>query len=653
MAESHGVKSVAPHLSNRIHRVNGYDKENGYMYYPVVIVGAGESGIAMAHKLKVDLKCDQFRIFDRQSGLGGTWWINRYPAVAVDIPAVFYSFSFAPNPNFSSFYPPGPEIYEYLQDVCTRFGFSDKIQLNTDVSVCKWLKEEEVWEITLNHMVAGAGDLSSKDRKRKIEKEGEKSVWASTETIRAKVLVSAVGGLVEPRDAPPDVPGWDTFKGDVFHSARWNHNVDFNNKDVVVVGTGCSAAQFVPRLIKAPYNAKSVTQIMRSPPWVVNRIIPPGGNEGWSKWSALVFKTVPGLMKLMRYSVAAAGEWDWRLFGGGEWHDKQRRQMEAKLVEYIKRTVPEKYQEILTPDYGVGCKRRIIDNTWFPVLHEENVDLTTLPLTEVKEKSVKLGPGRMYPDPAITTSKVSNEEREVPADVIVLANGFDTTRWLHPLTVIGDKGQDLVDTMQERGGPQAYQGTAFDGFPNFFIIFGPNTTTGHSSVILASENMVNYASKFIKPILSGDVRTVDVKRSAEEAYTADMQKQLKKTVWMSGGCNSWYFDKQGWNGTVLPYGQIWFWYRTAFPYYNHWSFTYTRKGLIKLMIARGAKILAVLVTLMSIVKIRRNAKAEELSVKEYLENMKDVVKMGVKMGTVLGINKTMERLKDVRRSILS
>lgn len=344
------------------------------------------------------------------------------------------------------------------------------------MSVCKWLKEEEVWEITLNHMVAGAGDLSSKDRKRKIEKDGENSVWVSTETIRAKVLVSAVGGLVEPRDAPTDVPGWDTFKGDVFHSARWNYDVDFNNKDVIVVGTGCSAAQFVPRLTKAPHNAKSVTQIMRSPPWVVDRLIPPGGNEGWSKWSPTVFKYVPGLMKVMRYSVAAGAEWDWRLFGGGEWHEKERKKLEVKLVEHIKKTVPEKYHEILTPDYGVGCKRRIFDNTWFPLLHEEKVDLTTLPLTKVREKSIMLGPGRMYPDPAVTTSKVSDDEREVPADVIVLANGFDTTRWFHPLKVIGDEGQDLVDTMQKRGGPQAYQGTAFDGVrsPQFLFITSAN-----------------------------------------------------------------------------------------------------------------------------------------------------------------------------------
>jgi cation diffusion facilitator CzcD-associated flavoprotein CzcO len=365
--------------------------------------------------------------------------------------------------------------------------------LNTDVSICKWLKEEEVWEITLHHMVPGVGDLSSKDRARKEKAQGERSVWAATETIRAKVLISAVGGIVEPRDAPSDVPGWDNFKGDVFHSARWNYNVDFNNKDVVVVGTGCSAAQFVPRLTKAPFNAKSVTQIMRSPPWVVNRQTPPGGDEAWKKWSPTVFKYVPGLLKLIRFNVAATAEWDWRLFGGGEFNDRERKKLEVKLLEHMKKSVPEKYHEILTPDYSVGCKRRIFDHTWFPMLNDENVELTTLPLTEVLEKSVKLGPGRMYPDPAITTSKVSNEEKEIPADVIVLANGFDVTRWLHPMTVIGTEGQDLVDTMQERGGPQAYQGTALDGVRTPSL--SPPFTSKPPSLLLLTHSFI--VSKFL------------------------------------------------------------------------------------------------------------------------------------------------------------
>lgn len=204
---------------------------------------------------------------------------------------------------------------------------------------------------------------------------------------------------------------------------------------------------------------------------------------------------------------------------------------------------------MLTPNYGIGCKRRIFDKRWYQSLNEPNIELTTQPLTRVNEHSVIIGPGAMYPPAA----KGGFPEREVPADVIVLANGFDTTKWLHPLKVAGKGGKDLVDTMEERGGAQAYQGTAMDGFPNFFIIFGPNTATGHSSVVLATENMVNYSLKFIKLLLNGEASTVDVKHDAEVAYTNEIQRSLKDTVFMSGGCTSWYFTSDGWNSTVYPY----------------------------------------------------------------------------------------------------
>jgi cation diffusion facilitator CzcD-associated flavoprotein CzcO len=214
----------------------------------------------------------------------------------------------------------------------------------------------------------------------------------------------------------------------------------------------------------------------------------------------------------------------------------------------MKRIVPEKYHEILTPDYGIGCKRRIFDKGWFSSLNDPNIELTTQPLKRLNEKSVTLGAGVTYPPNA----KGDYPEREIPADVVVLCNGFETTRWLHPLRVAGQGGKDLVETMEERGGSQAYQGTAMDGFPNFFMIFGPNTATGHSSVIMATENMVNYSLKFIRLILNGEVRTVDVKHEAEVAYTADIQESLKKTVFLSGGCVSWYY-KDGWCPTVYPY----------------------------------------------------------------------------------------------------
>jgi cation diffusion facilitator CzcD-associated flavoprotein CzcO len=217
-------------------------------------------------------------------------------------------------------------------------------------------------------------------------------------------------------------------------------------------------------------------------------------------------------------------------------------------MKRMKNLVPEKYHEMLTPDYGVGCKRRIFDKRWYLSLNENIIELTTQPLAGVNENSVLLGPGVTYPAGA----KSDLPKREIPADIIVLANGFDTTRWLHPLRVAGKGGRDLVETMEERGGAQAYQGTAMDGFPNFFMIFGPNTATGHSSVVMASENMVNYSLKFVKLLLDGEASTVDVKREAEVKYTSMIQRALKDTVFMSGGCSSWYYTNDGWNSTVYP-----------------------------------------------------------------------------------------------------
>lgn len=262
---------------------------------------------------------------------------------------------------------------------------------------------------------------------------------------------------------------------------------------------------------------------------------------------------MPGLRQALRFTLFAGAESAWfKLFPGTPYADKHRKIYEDQVLARTKKMIPEKYHEIMTPNYGVGCKRRIFDKRWLKSLNDPKIELTTQPLTRVNEKSVVLGPGIFYPPDA----KGEYPQREVPADVIVLANGFDITKWLHPLRVAGKGGKDLVETMDERGGPQAYQGTAIDGFPNFFIIFGPNTATGHSSVILASENMVQYSLKFIKPILKGDVAVVDVKHEAEVAYTREIQTSLKNTVWMSGGCSSWYYTNDGWNSTGYPYVYI-------------------------------------------------------------------------------------------------
>jgi len=275
-------------------------------------------------------------------------------------PAIFYSFSWAQNPNWTSFHPEGKEIVRYLQGVCEDYRIVDKIQLNTDVKECRWIEKEGIWDITLLHMANGAGDLSAHERQQKLNEQGPEPVYLHEEKIKAKVVVSAVGALVEPKLWPDSIPGKDKFQGEIFHSARWKYDVDLKDKDVVVVGTGCSAAQFVPTLPNE-YGAKSVTQIMRSPPWVVPRPQPLGGEESWAEWGPWLNNNIPGFRAGLRFMIFAGAEYDWRLFGTGEFSKKERAKLEADLIAHMKKTVPQKYWEILTPNYGVGCKSTIFN----------------------------------------------------------------------------------------------------------------------------------------------------------------------------------------------------------------------------------------------------------------------------------------------------
>ena len=217
------------------------------------------------------------------------------------------------------------------------------------------------------------------------------------------------------------------------------------------------AAQLVPKLPKAPYHAKSVTQLMRSPPWVVPKPQPPFGAEKWERHTPALFTTVPWLGRSIRALIFLASEVDFfQMFPNTPRAEKARKRIEARLLDHMRKSVPEKYHEMLTPDYGVGCKRRIFDETWFPSLSDPAIELSTLPLTSIQPREVTLGPGRTYPDPKDQNSKVPSEERKLPADVIVLANGFETKTWLHPLRVTGKDGRLMQDVWDERGGAQAY-----------------------------------------------------------------------------------------------------------------------------------------------------------------------------------------------------
>lgn len=463
---------------------------------------------------------------------------------------MFYSFSFAPKTDWSTIHPPGDEIAGYLADVCEQYQIVDKIQFHTDVKQLKWVEEDEEWEVTLSHLVPGTGDLSQYERDQLAIREGQERVYVKTEIVRAKIVVSGVGGLVEPKTWPDNIPGIDEFEGDIIHTARWDDSIDMQNKNVVVVGSGCSAAQVVPELAKPEANVRSVTQLMRTPPWVQPDIFNPVQLAWWKKWTPILFTNVPGLLRVSRNFLFFLLEHNFfAMFTDTAYGRWQRPRMEQRFLREMRKLAPEKYHEILTPNYSLGCKRRIINGDWYRSLNAPNVELTVQPLTRVHAKSVTLGPGCHYP-PNSTAPK--DEVREIPADVIVLGNGFETNQWLHPLKVIGKNNKNMEDLWAARGGAQAYQGLAMDHFPNFFMLFGPNTATGHTSVIFATENAVDYSLRFIKPILAGQVSTYEVKEEAERSWTQQVQDQLQKTVFRRGVCSSWYITDNGWNSSTYP-----------------------------------------------------------------------------------------------------
>lgn len=462
-------------------------------------------------------------------------------------PALLYSFSFSPKKDWTTLHPSGPEIAQYLADVCERYGIVDKIQLNTEIDELKWLEDVEEWQVTLTHLIPGTGELARSDRNVLVAKEGKRSVYVKTETLRAKVVVTGAGGLVEPNTWPKGVPGIEDYEGEVMHTAKWNNDVDLRGKEVVVIGSGCSAAQVMPGLDK--HQPKSVTQVMRSPPWIQPDPLSPRELRVWEMFAPFLMKKIPGLAYIARAILFFKLEFDFvTVFRNSKLGKRQRDLKEQEYLAYMRETAPKKYHDILTPDYSLGCKRRVIRGDWYKSLHRPNYELTTMRLTGVNSRSVTLGPGKNYPK----DSPATDEVREVPADAIILANGFETNNWLHPLRVVGRGGKPMDELWEERGGAQAYLGIAMDHFPNLFVIFGPNNATGHTSVIFATENAVNYSMNFIKPILDGDVSTCEITENAERAWTDKVQDGLQGTVFRRGACTSWYQTEGGWNSSTYP-----------------------------------------------------------------------------------------------------
>ncbi|EPE26980.1 FAD/NAD(P)-binding protein [Glarea lozoyensis ATCC 20868] len=529
---------------------------------PVLIIGAGASGIAMGCKLQRKYGFGDYTIFEKQSEIGGAWTSNKYPGIACDVPMALYSFSFAPKFTSKSIYPSGAEYLEYLQDVARSHGVDSKIQFNTEVTDLQYLEESSTWQVTISRLVPHDHKSTSS------QESSSNSGILKTEKILANVVISCVGILVKPNVWPSSVPGNETFEGEIIHSSHLTDSVNMHDKKVVVIGSGCSAAQIVPTLLQRDEIA-SLTQIMRTPPWVEPRLEEPLGKAMYSRYAPNLFRYMQPLGWIFRVFIYIYTEIEWATIF-------QRRSTflrglaEKAATKHMKAKAPEKYHAVMTPKYSYGCKRRVFDSSWLESMRNPKFSLTTSSLTS-------LGPDSVYvrQDSALTgegSTKVHPDRNDqIQADIIILANGFQATKFLHAISVHGRGDLTLHTEWKNRGGEQAYLGTAMDKFPNLFFVIGPNTFVGHSSVIISIENTVDLILKIMKPIIKGKSRTVEVKKEAVVKWTADIQNALCGTVF--SGCKSWYSNERGWNSVIYPRSQIDFWYRCKFPIYEDWTYT--------------------------------------------------------------------------------
>ena len=457
----------------------------------IAIVGSGFSGLGMAIQLKRQGRED-FVILERADEVGGTWWANTYPGCACDVPSHLYSFSFAPNPEWTETYSAQPEIRDYLIRCADEFGVREKVRFRNELTDAKWDPERRRWDIE-----------------------------TSGGTYDARVLVLAAGALFEPRI--PDFPGVDSFEGEKWHSARWNHDYDLTGKKVVSVGTGASAIQLVPAIQP---EVEQLTVVQRTPPWVF-----PHTGRPTKDFQRRLYKRFPALQKLVRGAVYAQRE----TFVLG--FVKQPKIM--KVAEKIARAHMRKglgdRQDLLdkvTPDYTMGCKRILPSNKWYPALAQDNVELVTSGIKEIKPRSVVFEDG---------------SERE--ADAIIFSTGFQVTEMPSGNLVRDGEGRTLHDVWA--GSPQAHKGTAVRGFPNMFMLLGPNTGLGHSSMVYMAESQINYVLEALREIDEQGAVAAAVRKDAEDRYNEDLHEKLDGTVWNTG-CASWYVDEQGRNVTLWP-----------------------------------------------------------------------------------------------------
>jgi len=460
----------------------------------VAIVGSGFGGIGTAIRLK-QAGIDDFVVFERAGEVGGVWRDNRYPGAACDVASHLYSFSFAPNPQWSRSISPQTEILVYLRRCAQEFGALPHMRFHHEVCEAAWDEAAGRWRIE-----TGQG------------------------TYTAAVLVAAAGALSEP--AIPTLPGLETFKGTMFHSANWEHDFDLRGKRVAVIGTGASAVQFVPEIQPL---VDQMYLFQRTPPWIM-----PRPDRALSLRERRLMERFPLLQHAQRAWIYGVNEF----FVNGFRHPRLMRYMEGIARRLLEEQVHDPVLRAkLTPSYTIGCKRILSSNHYLPALTEPNVEVVAEGIAAIREDRI-----------------VSGDGVERPVDALIFGTGFHVTDYPFGKHIRGRHGR----TLRNVWGPsaQAHLGTTVAGFPNFFLVQGPNTGLAHTSVIIMIEAQIAHIVGALRYMQGHEVAVIEPRPEAQAAFVADVDARMRGTVWTAGGCQSWYFDATGRNSTLWP-GSTW------------------------------------------------------------------------------------------------
>lgn len=461
--------------------------------HDVIIVGGGFSGLGMAIRLR-SARRDNFLVLEQADSVGGTWRANDYPGCACDVPSHLYSFSFALNPDWSRMFAPRGEIRDYLEGTATEFGIRPRLRLGARMTAADYDERAGLWRVEVN----------------------------GAETLTARVLVSAIGALNKP--AIPNLAGRERFTGPAVHSAEWGPEFDLEGKTVAVIGTGASAIQIVPEL--AP-KTERLYVFQRTAPWII-----PKRDRRIPVFQRRLYRRFPALQRAHRRLIY------WLLEARVVGFAHQPRLLGAVqkiAAAHIRRQVrdPELRSKV-TPDYTIGCKRILISNDYYPALSRDDVELVCEPIVALGERSVTTADG---------------VERDV--DAIVYGTGFRVQRMLAELPIRGRDRRALNEVWDERG-MQAHRGTTIAGFPNLFMLLGPNTGLGHTSIVHMIESQVHYVVEALEAMDAAGLRAVEPRRRAQDEFNRELQSRLAGAVWSLGGCRSWYLDDSGRNTTLWP-----------------------------------------------------------------------------------------------------